>query len=119
MAKITVELPDSLLGEIIKDANSQDTLEERLPELLRLGLIAGRSPTGIYQYVLNFIVSNPTHDEVMQFKPTVEMQERLKDLLAKSASGQLNSAEEQELHEYERIEHLIIMLKSGSLRYLS
>jgi hypothetical protein len=119
MAKITVELPDSLLKEIIKDTDSQNVLEERLPELLRLGLMAGRSPTGIYKYVLDFIVSNPTHDEVMQFKPTIEMQERLKDLLAKSANGQLNSVEEQELHEYERIEHWIIMLKSGSLRYLS
>ena len=46
------------------------------------------------------------------------MQTRLKDLLNKSDSGQLNSIEQQELDEYERIEHLIVMLKTGSLSYL-
>jgi hypothetical protein len=74
--------------------------------------------TDIYKYILDFIVSNPSHEEVMKFKPTVAMQARLKDLLAKSATQQLSIAEEQELDEYERIEHLIVMLKSGSLQHL-
>ena len=118
MTKITIDLPDNLLGEITEGATTEGLLEARLPELLRLGLMAGRSSTDIYKYVLDFIVSNPSHDEVMKFKPTTAMQARLKELLAKSAAQQLNLAEELELNEYERIEHLIVMLKSGSLRYL-
>jgi hypothetical protein len=118
MTRITVDLPDNLLGEITKGSTTEGLLEERLPELLRLGLMAGKSSTDIYKYVLDFIVSNPSHEEVLKFKPTAAMQARLQDLLAKSASQQLSLVEEQELNEYERIEHLIVMIKSGSLRYL-
>jgi hypothetical protein len=118
MTRITVDLPDNLLGEITEGSTTEGILEARLPELLRLGLMAGNSSTDIYKYVLDFIVTNPSHDEVMKFKPTTAMQARLKALLAKSAAKQLSLAEEQELNEYEQIEHLIVMLKSGSLRYL-
>jgi hypothetical protein len=107
MTRITVDLPDNLLGEI-----TEGILEARLPELLRLGLMASKSSTDIYKYVLDFIVSKPSHDEVMKFKSTTAMQARLKALLAKSAAKQLSLAEEQELNEYEQIEHLIVMLKS-------
>ncbi len=118
MTRITVDLPDNLLEEITERSTTEGVLESRLPELLRLGLMADRAPIDLYRYVLDFIVSNLSHDEVMKFKPTTAMQARLQDLLAKSAAQQLSLAEEQELNEYERIEHLIVMLKSGSLLYL-
>jgi hypothetical protein len=119
MAKITIDVPDDLLTQLTKETNSSEILERRLPELLRLGLSAGKLPADVYHYVLNFLISNPTPAQIVDFRPTIEMQTRLKDLSIESDSGQLNSIDRQELDEYERIEHLIVMLKAGSLSYLN
>lgn len=47
------------------------------------------------------------------------MQERLRTLIERSKAGELIPAERSELDEYEQIEHLVIMLKAGSLQYLT
>jgi hypothetical protein len=47
------------------------------------------------------------------------MQDRLRTLLIQSKTGKLTPRELQELNEYERIEHLIVMIKAGNLSYLS
>ena len=46
------------------------------------------------------------------------MTNRLKELLAKGESDTLTDLEKQELDEYERIEHLIVILKGRALPYL-
>lgn len=43
------------------------------------------------------------------------MQSRLHTLLNRSQADELTPSEKQELDEYERIEHLIILLKMGNL----
>lgn len=43
------------------------------------------------------------------------MTDRLQTLLARCKTGELTQLEQQELDEYERIEHLMIMLKTGHL----
>jgi hypothetical protein len=115
MTKIRIDVPDDLLTQLTKETTNTEIRELRLPELLRLGLSAGKLPDNVDRYVLNFLISNPTAAQITDFRPTIEMETRLKDLLSKSDSGQLNSIEQQELDEYERIEHLIVMLKTGSL----
>ena len=60
MAKITIDVPDDLLIQLTNETNSTEILERRIPELLRLGLSAGSLPADVYQYVLNFLISNPT-----------------------------------------------------------
>jgi hypothetical protein len=42
------------------------------------------------------------------------MQERLKTLLERDHAGKLTPSEQIELDEYERIEHIVIMLKTGN-----
>jgi hypothetical protein len=73
----------------------------------------------IYRYILNFLAGNPTPEQIAAFGPTPEMQERLRTLLARERAGELTGAELLELDEYERIEHLVIMLKAGSLPYVT
>jgi hypothetical protein len=119
MAKITIEIPDDLLTQLTSDTNNTVILEQRLPEILRRGLSIGRLPADVYHYVLNFLVSNPTSTQVLEFRPTLAMQTRLKELLIKSEIGQLSLTEQQELDEYQRIEHLIVMIKTGSLSHLT
>ena len=119
MAKITIDIPDDILTQLTSETSSPEVLEQRLPEILRLGLSAGKLPADVYHYVLNFLISNPTPAEILEFRPNLAMQTRLKDLLSKSDLGQLNLTEQQELNEYERIEHIVVMLKTGSLKCMT
>lgn len=112
MARITLEVPSELSDQLAQ-------VGDRLPELLRLLLQQPALSAHIYRYILNFLASNPTPEQIAAFVPTPEMQERLRTLLQRSKAGELTEAERLELDEYERIEHLVIMLKSGSLPYVT
>ena len=111
MVKITLEVTEELAEKLAK-------LGDRLPEVLNQSLEQQTLPAHVYRYVLNFLASNPTHQQISEFLPTPEMQECLKRLLLASKSGVLTESERFELDEYERIEHLIVSLKSGSLKFL-
>ena len=114
MAQITLELPDELLQQLEQTGeNPSDWLRYHLPDVLQSG---STLPAHLYRYILNFIASNPTPQQISDFRPTPEMQERLRTLLNRSEN--LTSLEQAELDEYERIEHLVIMLKAGNLKNL-
>jgi len=112
VTKITLEVPDELREQLAQ-------VGDRLPELLALSLQQPPLPARIYHYILNFLASQPTPEEILAFRPTPEMQIRLQTLLARSQAGEITLPEQQELDEYERIEHLIVMLKAGSLSHLT
>ncbi|MBE9144068.1 hypothetical protein [Planktothrix mougeotii] len=63
--------------------------------------------------------SQPTPTQIAEFRPTPEMQSRLLILLNRRQGGDLTPAEQQELDEYERIEHLMILLKTGNSPFLT
>jgi len=119
MAKITLEISDELYEQLAKEGDSIADLAVRLPELLALSQQPPAIPAHIYHYILDFISRNPTPQQIADFRPTTQMQERLKTLLARSKAEELTPNEQVELDEYERIEHLVIMIKSGNLRYLT
>jgi hypothetical protein len=112
MPKITLEVSEELSQQLAQ-------LGDRLPELLTLSLQQPAVPTHIYRYILNFLASNPTPQQIAEFQPTPEMQERLHTLLTRSKAGELTPRELKELDEYEYIEHLVVMIKAGSLPYLT
>ncbi len=112
MPKITIEIPEEFSQQLAQ-------VGDRLPELLALSLQQPPLPAHIYRYILNFIASNPTPEEIAAFNPTPEMQQRLRTLIERSALAEITEQERVELDEYERIEHLVIMLKAGNLRNLT
>lgn len=112
VAKITLEVPDELTDQLAQ-------IGDRLPELLALSLQQPPLPAHIYQYILGFVASLPTPEQILAFRPTPEMQTRLQTLLVRSKAGEITPREQRELDEYERIEHLIVMLKAGSLPHLT
>ena len=112
MPKITLDIPEELAEQLA-------TVGDKLPELLRLSLQQPALPNHIYRYILNFLASKPTPEQIAAFSPTPEMIERLQTLLYRSKAGLLTPIEQTELDEYERIEHLVIMLKAGNLPYLT
>ena len=112
MPKITLEIPEELSKQLA-------SVGDRLPELLALSLQQPPLPAHIYRYIVGFIASNPTPQQIAAFSPTAEMQQRLRTLLERSQAGEITQLERVELDEYERIEHLIIMLKAGNSNYFN
>ncbi len=112
MATVTIEVPDEL-SELVAQAG------DRLPELLAQSLKEPTLPAHVYRYVLYFLASRPTPDQVAAFGPTPEMIDRLRMLLERESKVEITLAEKAELDEYERLEHLMVMIKSGNLQYLT
>jgi hypothetical protein len=112
MATVTIEVPDEL-SELLAQAG------DRLPELLAQSLKEPTLPAHVYRYVLNFLASRPTPEQVAAFGPTPEMTDRLRTLLLRESKGEITPAEKAELDEYERLEHLMVMIKSGNLQHLT
>ena len=109
MAQITIEVPDSLAERLAP-------VRDRLPEVLAHGLDQlSPVPNEVYRYILQFLASNPSPEDIRAFRPAPQMQERISELLEKNRSNRLTPAESAELDEYERIEHVIRMLKIRSL----
>ena len=112
MSTITIEVPDEL-SDLVAEAG------DRLPELLAQSLRQPALPAHVYRYVLDFLSSNPPAEQIASFAPTTEMIERQRTLVAREADNDITRAEKAELDEYERLEHLMVMIKSGNLRYLA
>lgn len=67
----------------------------------------------------DFLASRPTAEQVVAFSPTTEMTDRLRALIEQEGKGEIAPAERAELDECERLEHLMVMIKSGNLRHLT
>lgn len=112
MSIITIEVPDEL-SDLVAEAG------DGLPELLAQSLRQPALPAHVYRYVLDFLAGNPSADEIASFTPTPEMIERQRTLVDREARNTITPAEKAELDEYERLEHLMVMIKSGNLRCLA
>ncbi|NOT57207.1 MAG: hypothetical protein HOP18_21605 [Deltaproteobacteria bacterium] len=111
MTQITIEVPDAL-------AKRLDPVRDQLPELLEQAL-GGRPaplPVEVYRYVLEFLMSNPAPQELVNFKPTLAMQARISELLEKNRAGDLSAAESSELDAYERLNRFVRKFKIRALQ---
>lgn len=108
MAMLTIEIPDDLMAQLAP-------LKEQLPDLLRRCLHPLALPAQVYRYVLDFLTSQLTPEQIAAFRPTDEMQSRLRYLIEKEQNDALSQEEQQELSEYEQIEHLLVMFKAGTI----
>ncbi len=112
MVEITIQVPEALAERLA-------AVGDRLPEVLARGLDEKPplSSAG-YRYVLQFLATNPSPQEILDFHPTLEIQERVRDLLATNRAGELTPTETAELDEYEHIENFIRKLKIRALKDL-
>jgi hypothetical protein len=111
MVMVTIEVPDEL-SELVAQAG------DRLRELLAQSLKKPVLPAHVYRYVPDFLASCPTPEQVATFGHTPGMANRLRTLLGRESEGEITSAEKAELDEYERLEHLMVLIKSGNLEHL-
>lgn len=109
MAQITIEIPDALARRLV-------VVQDRLPEVLARWLdFPPPLSNEVYRYVLAFLATNPSPQEILDFRLTPAMQECASDLLEKNRSGELTSVESAELDEYVHINDLVSLLKARAL----
>ena len=108
MRAITVQVPDELADQLAGVA-------DRLPELLAQSLQQPALPAALYRSILTFLASAPTADEIACFTPPADAVARLALLLDREHNGTITPPERAELDELERVEHLVVLLKSGLL----
>lgn len=112
MTTITLEVPDELSEQL-------EQHKHQLTELLARSLRQPPLATEVYRYILDFIANRPTPEQISAFGPTPEMIERRRELVAKERSNALTPVEKAELDEYDRIEHLMVMIKTRNLPFLT
>ena len=109
MAQLTIEIPDALLPEL-------EQVRSQLPLLLSQWITSSRSvPQDSHQTpsqeILNFLIAQPTLQDILDFKVSEVAQVRLKILLDHNCNGGLSEDESFELDGYEHLDQLMQMLK--------
>ncbi len=69
----------------------------------------------LLEEITDFLASIPTAEQVLAFKPSEALNQRLHALLDHAGEGALTDREQHELDEYLRVSHLLKMLK-GKVR---
>lgn len=106
MVQITMQVPDQLARQIMP-------ARRWLPAVLELSLARLKTPAAqTSSEIVDFLLSNPTQDDVLAYHASDQAQRRLQRLLALNEASLLSEEEQAELAELEQLEHIIIMLKA-------
>lgn len=112
MVQMTVQLPEDLAARI-------RPLDRWLPAILKLSLLGLRTAASASAAeVLELLLRNPTPQEFLNFYVSEQQQARSRRLLDLNESGLLSDAEQLELDELGRLEHLVILLKAQIAKQL-
>jgi hypothetical protein len=76
-------------------------------------------PTILFDEILDFLASTPTPQQIIAFKPSDNLQERLDDLLERNRQETLMPDEREELNEFLRMNHFMNMLVIRARQKLS
>lgn len=71
-----------------------------------------------YDSVVEFIASSPTPEQVLNFRPSFEIQQRVEDLIHKKKTSALKPEEVAELDRFMFIEHIMIVAKKKAQKTL-
>lgn len=109
---MTMQVPEELAKQI-------RPIRNWLPTIIELSLIRFKTLATIpASEVIEFLSSNPSSQEVINYQASEQTQTRLQRLLALNEAGMLSKLEHVELDELQKLEHVIIMLKSRTAAQL-
>jgi hypothetical protein len=116
MAQITIDIPDDLAQQLAPFQSQFSDLFTRLIATPLLGQqLSPQSPSIpnslTYQEILDFLISRPTSEQIINFKVSEISQTRLQSLLQKNREAILSPEETAELDLYEQLDTLIGFLK--------
>jgi hypothetical protein len=109
---LTLTVPDELASRL-------RAVEDRLPEILELGLREWLSTSPGYAGlgdVLETLARLPSPEEVLGLRPATHLQDRIEELLAKNRAGGLSAEEQREWDRYEYLEHLVRLAKVRAIQ---
>jgi len=66
----------------------------------------------VFTELIEFLVHAPSYTEIIAFKVSAEVQERLEALLDANRERILSPLEQAELDAYQQVDHLMILLKA-------
>ena len=75
--------------------------------------------TKAYEEIVDFIASGPSSREVVEFEPSEEAQERLRELMDRKKDGELTAEERSELDHFLQLEHLMRLAKARARERLA
>lgn len=115
MATITIEVPDELAAKI-------DQFRDRLPYLLSEALMltvpdggtktAPSSHNRVFEEMTDFLASCPTSKQILAYKISAPVQERLAELLENNREEGLTEAENSELDAFAYVDFFMSLLKA-------
>jgi hypothetical protein len=110
--ELTLTIPDEL-------ANRLRAVEDRLPEIIEIGLrewlLNSPGYNGLAD-VLEMLARLPSPEEVIGLRLSPHLQDRIEQLIAKNRDAGLSAAEQREWERYEYIEHLVRVAKGRALQ---
>jgi len=114
--EITVQVPD-VLGQQLQH------FRDRLPEILERGLreILAERRGGFQDenVIMELLASRPTPEQILNIRPSPELQARVSELLYQNKEGELSHQEEAELERYLTLEHLVRLAKAQAYKQLA
>lgn len=66
----------------------------------------------VFEEIAEFVAAFPTREQILAFRPSLELQERARELLWKSSAGELTDEEHEELAEFGRAELIVRLIKA-------
>ncbi len=106
MVQMTMQVSDELAKQI-------KPIGRWLPTVIELSLIGFKTlAAATAAEMIQFLSKTPSVQELLEYQVSEQSQQRLQRLLALNEAGILSGAEQLELDELQRIEHIIIMLKA-------
>ncbi len=106
MIQMTMQVPDDLARRI-------EPIGSWLPTIIELSLTGFKTvAVAVSTEVIQFLLNNPSPQEVINYHISEKAQARLQRLLVLNKSGILSEDEQLELDELERLEHIIVLLKA-------
>ena len=114
MTTISFDIPDELAVQLMP-------IQQQLPRALSLAInLLGESATEnsqlegapILDEIITFLLSQPSHADMIRYKVSPQVQSRLEELLDKNRETSLSAGEQAELNSYRQANHLLILLKS-------
>lgn len=115
MAQITIEIPDELLPRLEPHQNRLSSVLSHWVATLdttpNSKNLASSQATGVYQEIIDFLLTRPDPATILSFKISEQSQTRLSQLLEQNRTAQLAAKDIVELDLYEQLDQMMRMLK--------
>jgi hypothetical protein len=112
MTEITLNVPD-------KFASQFQAASLWFPTIFELNIVGFKTPVAAASAeVIQFLMRNPSPQEVLDYYISDEWQERISNLLDMNREGEAGEQEQAELDEWMKFDHISIMLKTQAAKLI-